>query len=133
MAQPEHPNVQVAKRLWDAAARSDVDALYRLYARDVVARTHGRNPLAGEVKGVRPVLEHAARAAEGVDDLRSELIDVYASDRGAVIHYRIAAERGASRLDDEALLLLTIVDGRIVRSEAVPLDQARNDAFWRLH
>jgi len=128
----QHPNVQIARRLWNAAADGDANTIAALYAPDVVVRTHGRGPLAGEVKGVRAALENAARAGELVDDLTSELIDIYASDCGAVLHYRITADRGPKRLDGEAFFVMRIENGRIVEADAVPQDQARDDAFWRL-
>jgi hypothetical protein len=48
-----------------------------------------------------------------------------------VIRYRTLATRGGKHLDMQFLLLLAIEQQRIVRSELVPMDQRRNDEFWR--
>lgn len=127
-----HPNALFARRLWDAFCDGDVSLLEELLAPDVVWHTHGRNPYSGEVKGVDASLEMIARSAEGVDVFRSELVDVLAGDTGAVIWARSHAERGPVTLDVDYLLLLRIAGGRAYEVSTVPVDQRRNDEFWRL-
>jgi ketosteroid isomerase-like protein len=127
-----HPNAVVARRLWDALCDGDVSQLEALLTPDVVWRSAGRNPLSGEVKGVDASLEWIARSAESVEDLRSALIDVFANDRGAILWIRTHAERGPVVLDVDFLLLLQIADGCIYEASAIPMDQRRNDEFWRL-
>ena len=129
----EHPNLSIVRRLWDAGARGDAEAICDLYAPDAVMRAHGApgSALAGEFKGIAEILDRLARAGENVDDSSSELLESYASDTGAVIRYRTLATRGGKHLDMQYLLLLAIEQQRIVRSELVPIDQRRNDEFWR--
>jgi ketosteroid isomerase-like protein len=127
----EHPHAAVARAIWDAIARGDREALLGLYAPDAVLRVHGDNPLAGEYKGVDSVLAGMARPAELVDDMRSELLDVYAGDTGAVIRYRVTAERGEAQLDQVYLTVVDIRDGRVTRATSLATDQLRTDAFWR--
>jgi len=130
----EHPHLSLVRRLWDAGARGDADAFYDLYAPDAVLRAHGvSSPLAGEFKGIAEILDYLARAGEIVDDSRSEIIDIYTSDAGAVIRYRTIATRGANYLDMQYLYVLTIGGGRILAATLVPTDQRRNDEFWRTH
>jgi ketosteroid isomerase-like protein len=97
-----------------------------------VWRFAGRNPFSGETKGVDASLERIARRAESVEELRMELLDVFANDRGAVLSIRSHAERGPVVLDVDYLLLLRVADGRIYEVSSVPVDQRRNDEFWRL-
>jgi ketosteroid isomerase-like protein len=133
MAISDHPNARLARRLWEATADGDVQRCQALYAPDVVWCTHGQGVLAGEFKGVCAVIEQMARAGELVDDMRSELLEVFANDGGAVLRYRVHAERGAQVLDEEILLALRIRGERVVRADAVPVDQQANRSFWRLH
>lgn len=125
-------HARLARRLWDATSEGDADALLGLYAPDVVWRSYGSNPLSREVKGSRAVLDELARFGEGVDDLSSALLDIFASERGAVIHYRVTARRGPKRLETEAVMLLRIEGGRVTRVCVIPGDQERNDRFWRV-
>jgi uncharacterized protein len=127
-----HPNAGIARRMWDAASRGDAETLLRLYAADIVWHGYGSHPLSGEVKGAEAVLDLLARAGEDVDDLRSDALDILASERGAVIHYRLTAERGPKRLNTEVLMLLRIEGDRVTRVNVVPWDQASHDAFWQV-
>ena len=128
----EHPNAAIARRLWNAAARGDPDPLLELYAPDAVLRAYGDNPLSGEYKGGAGVVEYLIRAGEMVDDLRASLLDIYASDAGAVTRYRTKAARGAKRLDMVFLIAMRIEGGRVVETDVVATDQKRNDAFWAI-
>ena len=130
----EHPHLSLVRRLWDAGARGDADAICEIHAPDAVLRAHGvSGPLAGEFKGIAEILDFLARAGELVDDSRSEIIDIYTSDAGAVIRYRTVATRGGEHLDMQYLYVLAIEQGRIVAATIVPADQRRNDEFWRSH
>ena len=130
----EHPHLSLVRRLWDAVARGDADVICDLFAADGVLRSHGApGPFVGEFKGIAEILDFLARAGELVDDSRSEILDTYASDAGAVIRYRTVATRGASHLDMQFLQVLSIAQGRIIDVTIVPTDQRRNDEFWRSH
>ena len=129
----EHPNLSLMRRLWDASARGDADALSAGYAPDAVLRAYGGplSTVAGEFKGIEEIFDYLARAGETVDDLRSEMLEIYTSDGGAVIRYRTVATRGEKHLDMQYLYIAAIEPGRIVRATLVPMDQRRNDEFWR--
>ena len=129
----EHPHLVLVRRLWEAGARGDADAVSDCYAPGAVLRAYGApgSPMAGEFKGTAEILDYLARAGEIVDDSSSEALECYASDAGAVIRYRTVATRGGKHLDMQYLYVLAIDEGRIVRAEVVPTDQRRNDEFWR--
>ncbi len=128
----EHSNRAVALRFWEALAEGDPDAVVALLSPDIVWRAHGDNPVAGEYRGPEKVLDYLARLGETVDELCSVLQDIFASERGAVIHYRVSARRGPKRLDNEFVMVLGIEAGRILDVTLVPADQRRSTAFWRL-
>jgi ketosteroid isomerase-like protein len=129
----DHPNMYVARRLWDAISSGDRDGVRELLSPDVVWRSHSAGSLSGEWKGADAVLDLLARTGELVDQLRSTLCDIYASEGGAVVRYRVEASRGAERLETEHLVIQRIRDGRVIEATTVPQDAERNLRFWRLH
>ena len=126
----EHPNAMIVRRLWEAAARGDPAGLTALYQPGAVVRAGGHSPVAGEFKGSYEIVDYFGRLGELVDDLRSELLDVYTSDEGAVMRYRTVADRGANHLDMEFLFVAKIAGGLILEADLIPADQQRYDAFW---
>jgi ketosteroid isomerase-like protein len=120
----------VVRRLWEAAARGDPAGVTALYQPWAVVRAGGHSPLAGEFKGSDVIVDYFGRIGEMVDDLRSELLDVYTSDEGAVMRYRTVADRGPHHLDMEFLFVAKIAGGRILEADLIPADQQRYDAFW---
>ena len=129
---PEHPNRAVARRFWEAAAEGDAAAVVALLSPDIVWRTYGDHPLAGEHHGPEKVLSFLARLGETVDELRSEVRDIFTSERGAVIHFQVSARRGPKRLETETMLILTIEADRILEATVVTTNQRISNEFWRL-
>jgi ketosteroid isomerase-like protein len=121
---------ELAHRVWDATARGDVDTLLQIYAPDVVMWVRGRNPLCGEYKGTTALLGQFARSAELLDELCLDLQEVYSSEDGALLRYRVEASRGELRLDAEFHLSFRVAAGRIYEVEIVATDPKRTDAFW---
>ena len=70
---PEHPNARIARGLWEAASRGDVDELLRLYAPDVLLFMHADGPYPPVTKGAYAVLDETATVADSVDEMRLEL------------------------------------------------------------
>jgi ketosteroid isomerase-like protein len=126
----EHPHARVIRGLWEAAASGDANAVCELYGPGAVMRAHGRSPVSGEFKGPAVIVDYFGRLGELVDDLRSELLDIYTSDEGAIMRYRTVAQRGARHFDMEFLFVARIQDGRVLEADLIPSDQQRYDAFW---
>lgn len=129
----EEFNGEIARALWQAAAESDRDSIRSLLSPDVVFSTLASGDLSGAIRGPDAVLDLLARSGELVEELRSELVDVYTSEEGAVIQYRLQAEREVSSLDTQALLVLRIEDGAVVNACAVPVEMSKSDSFWASH
>jgi ketosteroid isomerase-like protein len=125
-----HPHLVVARRLWSAIADADVQILDEILAPKTVWRMYGRSPLAGTFEGRDAVMRFMGRVGELSDELEASLIDIFVSERGAVMRYRISARRGSRRLDIEHLLLIEIEQGRIEEGVFAPVDQERYDRFW---
>jgi len=127
-----HPNEATVRRLWDAIAQADAAAVRAELSEKPVWEMPGASPLAGTYVGVEAVLHFLARVGELTDDLKADVVDIFVSERGAVLQYRIRAVRGAASLETEHLMLLRIVDGRIAAVRFAPFDQLRYDRFFTL-
>ena len=126
----DHHHFEVSRCLWNAIADADVPVLRQVLAPKTVWHMPGRSPLAGTYVGVDAVLEFMAHIGELCDDLRSDLIDVFVSESGAVLRYAVTARRGPHELQVEQLFLTRIRDGRVEQARFVPLDQEAYDRFW---
>ena len=126
----EHPNRVVAQRLWNAIAAADEDELMAVIAPKSVWRMYGQSRWTGSYQGIDAILGLLASVGEEADELQSDLVDIFVSDRGAVLRYKIHALRGDRVLDIEHLFLVRIDDGRVVEAVFAPIDQHRYDRFW---
>ena len=131
MEQPVSNNADLARRLWVAASQGDPGPVLEFHPK-IVWRTYGHGPNVGEYHGIEEVLRYLAVANEAFDDMRSELLDILSSDRGAVIRYRLIVTRGKRRLETQFSLWLTIRDGVITEAAAVPFEDEKDDEFWRV-
>jgi len=127
----DHPHVALARTLWTAVADSDAETIRLLLAEDVVWRSVGHHPRAGEYRGHAGVLDYLASAGESVDRLQSSLVSVYLGEDGAIIWYHVDARRGRKTLAMDFALRLQIRDSRITEALVLPVDQRKNDAFWK--
>ena len=125
-------HLEIARKVWEAVANGDADRIAECYAPDAVIRGYGNEgPLVGEFKGIAEILDRLARVGEGVDDLRSEVLEIYGGETGAVIRYRSNATRGGKQIDMPYVYVLTIEQDRITHAMLIPSDQRRHDEFWR--
>lgn len=127
----EHPNFRIACRLWQSIADADACGLRTLLAPKTRWTMPGHNPLAGCHVGVDAVLAMMALTGELSDELEANLVEVFVSDRGAVLRYGVRARRGRNVLDTEQLLLIRVEQDRISEALFAPVDQRAYDAFWR--
>jgi len=128
-----HPNAEIARDLWIAASESNEAGIRRLLAPDVEWRTFSSGSPPGSLRGADAVLHLLARSGEIVDALTTDLIDIYASDDGAVTHYRVSAHLGPRNLETEIMLVMRIRSGRVASAFAVPVDAQAEDTFWLSH
>jgi ketosteroid isomerase-like protein len=126
----DHPHLDLALSLWQATSESDAARLEQLLDPHVTWSFLLAGSRDEEAKGVDEVISSLARTGELVDDLCSELLDVYASDYGAVLFYRLEASRGPRNLSTDVLLQLDIADGRVVAGRAVPVRPEESRSFW---
>jgi ketosteroid isomerase-like protein len=127
---PLHSNRLLSQRLWDAIASADEPELRTLIASKAVWRMYGRGPLAGSYKGIDAILHFMANVGERADELESSLIEIFASESGAVLRYSVRARRGSRSLEIEHLFMIQIRQGEVIEGVFAPLDQHRYDEFW---
>jgi ketosteroid isomerase-like protein len=126
-----HPNLEVARALWDAVSEGDAEAVQQLLAEDVVWTSVGHNPLSGVRNGPEQVLDYLAEVGESADELCSSLGQVFVNDEGALVTYRVSASRGSKQLVEmQYFLKLGIRAGRVESATMIAADQYRNDEFW---
>ena len=126
-----HPHFKIAHELWDALAHGDAAKLREFLSPKVQWRTFGGRDPGGTYVGIDAALDVLASIGDLADELRSDLIDIFVNDRGAVLWTRVQARRGADELRVEQLVVLTIEDGQIVRIMSVTNDQAQSNRFWK--
>lgn len=126
----DHPHAHLARALWDAIAEGDPKKIAQLLDPKAVWTTHGRSALAGTYHGPDEVIGLFARVGELADELEAQLVDILVSDVGAVIRYRVLAQRGSRSLDAEHLVLVRIEGTRVLEAIFAPLDQYLYDRFW---
>jgi ketosteroid isomerase-like protein len=127
-----HPNAERLLRGFGAFLQRDLGALHELFADDVRWTIPGSSALSGTYVGVEEVVGLLTRTLELSDGTyRTELEFVLADDDHGVAAYRAIGRRGGDELDLEQVLLCRFEDERIAEVRALPVDQARFDAFWR--
>ncbi len=126
-----HPNEDLLRRGYDAFGKGDMAALAELFADDIVWHVPGNNPLTGDYKGRDSVLGFFGKSAElAGGTLKVEVHDILANDEHGVALTHDTAQRGGKSLDDNAVQVFHIRDGKVVESWLYAGDQAANDKFW---
>lgn len=126
-----HPHFATAQKLWDAVAHGDAAQLRAILSPKIQWRTYGGGDLAGNFVGIDAVLDVLASVGDLTDELRSDLIDIFVNDRGAVLRTRLEVRRGSQELRVEQLVVLTIEGGRVVQMTSVTNDQDQSSRFWK--
>ncbi len=126
-----HPNEDLLRRGYDAFAKGDMDTLNELFADDVVWHSAGNNPLAGDYHGKQEVFGLFARLNELTDSFEQELHDILANDEHAVALVRVRGSRGDRTMEQNAVHVFHMVDGKVKEYWLHNFDQAASDAFWQ--
>jgi ketosteroid isomerase-like protein len=128
----DHPHAIIAQRIWEAASKGDAASLIDLLSPDIIWRSYGSGELSGVIQGPEEVLDLMARTGELVDTMVLRVVDIFASDRGAVIQYAMEANQGPKTLESQIILLLQIQEGLVTEIMTVPTQAKEAAEFWRL-
>jgi ketosteroid isomerase-like protein len=127
----EHPNVELARRAWDAISRGDAESLRETMSPDVRWQATARGtPWAGEHRGHEAVVDMLARVGEVSDFFQAELVDVLASDDRALFVFHAVFRLRGRVAELDYLLLGRIVDGRFSELWTAPLDPGAMARLW---
>ena len=133
-AAPEHPNVAVIQRYYEAYGAADIELIRNeIFAPDITWTIPGHHPLAGTQQGADEVfafLEQLNKAS-----FKAEILFLGGND-----NYVVDVHRGWSNLTDGEnidqtwALLYEVSDGRITSAVNFPGNQHVADAFfWRVY
>ena len=128
----EHPDIALVRRGYEAFSSGDGATLAGIIAPDATQYQPGSSPLAGEHTGREAIMEFYGRLASETDGtFRVELRHLFADGRGRVVAtHRATGERNGRRLDAEASLVFTVVDGTARDIHGFQEDIDTWDAFW---
>ena len=127
-----HPNEDLAREGVAAFQRGDLDALRTKYfTEDVRYHVPGRSPLAGVYEGVDQVIGLFVRLFElSGGTFRIELHDVIANDEHVADLLTMRAERDGKQLEDQAVLIAHVTDGKFSEVWTYQTDQYDVDEFY---
>jgi uncharacterized protein len=126
-----HPNEALVRRAFDAFASGDVETLRGLMDPDSVWHAPGRNPLAGDHRGVEAILGYFAKTMELTGGtFRTELHDVVANDEHAVSLFVARGQREGKTLEARNVLVTHVGDGKLGETWLFPGDQYASDEFF---
>jgi uncharacterized protein len=128
-------NVEVIRRLFRAVEARDIEAMYEIYAPDVIVREAPSLPYGGEHRGHVGILEHGRGYVETWDHLQddedrqldAEFID--AGDSVFVCWRQRAHGLDGTSLDLPVISIYELRDLRVVESTMHHLDTAALLAF----
>jgi ketosteroid isomerase-like protein len=126
-----HPNEDLVRRGYEAFAAQDMATLDQLFADDIVWHVPGRSQLAGTFRGKQEVFGTFQKVGEltsGTFEL--DIHAVLADDDHAVVLTRVTGQREGRKLDDTAVQVFHIKDGKVTEQWLHPGDLYANDDFW---
>ena len=126
-----HPNEDLIRRGYEAFSNGDLDTLREVFADDILWHAPGRNPLAGDYKGMEEVFGFFASVAEMTGGTFSlEIHDVLANDEHAVVLAVARGARDGKRFEDRAVHVWHVEGGKAKEFWGHPGDQYAVDEFW---
>jgi ketosteroid isomerase-like protein len=126
-----HPNEDLIRRGYEAFATGDMATLDGLFADDIVWHAPGRSQLAGTYRGKEEVFGTFQKVAELTGGtFKLEIHTILADDEHAVVLARSTGEREGKTLDDNAVQVFHVKDGKVTEQWLYPGDVYAADEFW---
>jgi ketosteroid isomerase-like protein len=121
----EHPNGALLRRLLDAFAVGDVDAMEASFEDDVTWHAPGTNRFSGQFRGRAAAMQRLEQMREAGISRRSDVHDVVANDEHAValVHLHLEVADGR-RYDQPQVQVAHVRDGKVVEFWTMNQDQA---------
>jgi ketosteroid isomerase-like protein len=127
-----HPNEELLRSYFRAAATGDLEALGAVFADNICAHIGGNHELSGEYQGKEAVFGFFGQLAQrSGGTARLNLREALTDDWFAVTLVELTGRVGAETLDGErAVLVLRIQDGRFVELWSHHYDQQKMNRAW---
>lgn len=110
----------------------DMKTLAEIFQKDASWHSPGKNPIAGDFKGMDAVFAQFGRYGSGTDGTFKAILQTVAiCDDGRLVGiHRNTAERKGRKLDVNCCLVFEFKDGLVMKGTEYIYDQAAWDAFW---
>jgi ketosteroid isomerase-like protein len=116
---------------YDAFSRGDMDTLRDLFADDIVWHAPGRNPLAGDHRGIDAVLGYFGQTMELTGGtFQVEVHDVVANDQHGVGLHVATGQRDGKSLHDRQVLIFHFREDEVAEVWQLSGDVYSNDDFF---
>lgn len=126
-----HPNEDLLRRGYEAFSKGDLDTVRKLFSPDIQWHVPGRNPVAGDYKGIEEVMQFLGKIMEGTGGTFGlEVHDILANDEHGVVLVRTSGQRDGKSLSGRDVHLFHIEGGKVTEYWAHPGDQHAIDEFW---
>jgi len=127
----ENPNLELARRVWQAIAHADVETLKELWTEDIVWHvTDQGSPWTGDHVGHEAVLDYLAQVGEFGEAYRAHLDDILVSKERILYVCHVSAQRDDRDLETPYGFLARISDGRMAEAWSIPLQPDVTSAFY---
>jgi len=132
MQSVEQANLELVKSLLAAFSTGDQVAVRAMLTEDVRFHFPGRNPLAGEYKGVDQCLALLERISEWTGrSTRVRLHDAMANEQHGVLLYTVTARRGGTSITYRYMDIYHFAEGRVSEVWGQVMDDCREfDRFY---
>jgi uncharacterized protein len=121
----DHPNGALLRRLLDAFAAGDVDAMEASFEDDMTWHAPGTNRFSGQFRGREAAMQRLGQMREAGISTRFDVHDVVANDEHAValVHLHLEVADGR-RYDQPQVQVAHVREGKIVEFWTMNQDQA---------
>ena len=127
----EHPNVEQARRGYDAFAKGDLTTLSELIADDAVWHVKGVGPLDGDYRGRDQIFGFFGRLAEETGGtFRLDVHDILANDDHTVTLATLSASRGGKSVETSVVNVSHNRGGQITEFWTATTDPRASLDFW---
>lgn len=128
---PEHPNVDIVRRGYDAFNNRDMDALAALVAENVVWHVSGRSLIAGDYHGKEMTFAYFDRLHDLTNGThQTELHVAVGGDEHVISVDHSFARRNGRTYEENELVVFRFRDGRIVEAWQAFMSPYAHDAFF---
>jgi ketosteroid isomerase-like protein len=124
-----YSNADLLQRIYDAAARGDLQPLLDTLKDDIAWQDSSLGPLAGDYRGKEEVLTFFGRMADVyAGTLRLEVLDIVANDNHGVVLTSEQGESAGELIMWRGTHIFTFRDGRC--AEFLAMNDAAYNRFW---